>query len=267
MLQSKQRLLELNANLAETLTDKGITATADETTTSLINKVADITSGDDSVLRGLIQRDLTEIIIPDGVTSIGNYAFGYCSNLTSIILPDSITSVGQQAFENCSKLSSIILPIGVTSIGVAAFRYCRVLTSIRVPSSLTSIASNAFQSCSALTTINLPSSLTSIASSAFRGCSALTTINLPSSLIGFGSSVFYDCPALKEVTLGDEFNCNNVDLSASELIERETIVDCFNALADRTGQTAYKLTIGATNLAKLTEEDILIATNKNWTLA
>ena len=80
MLQSKQRLLELNAKLAEMLTSKGVTATADETTTALVNKVADITdSGDDSILRGLIQRDLTEITIPNGVTSIGKYAC--CSSL------------------------------------------------------------------------------------------------------------------------------------------------------------------------------------------
>ena len=65
----------------------------------------------------------------------------------------------------------------------------------------------------------------------------------------------------------DNFNCKNVNLSMSSKYTRETILQWLNALADRTGQTAYKLTIGATNLAKLTEEDILIATNKNWTLA
>lgn len=221
MIQSKQRLLELNSKLAETLTNKGVTATADETTTSLINKVADITSGDDSVLRGLIQRDLTEIIIPDGVTSIGDYAFANCEKLTRIILPDSITSVGLQAFEKCRNLSSIIIPIGVTSIGFATFRYCWDLMNITIPSSVTSIGQGAFQSCS----------------------------------------------SLSNVIIGNGFNANNLNLSESTLYTRETILQWLNALADRTGQTAYKLTIGATNLAKLTEEDILIATNKNWTLA
>lgn len=221
MLQSKQRLLELNANLAEMLTSKGVTATADETTTSLINKVADITSGDDSVLRGLIQRDLTEIIIPDGVTSIGNYAFANCEKLTRIILPDSITSVGPQAFENCKKLEYVKLSNNTRNIGFATFRYCRNLSKINLPNSLTSINTNSF----------------------------------------------YSCVSLLEVEIEKDFNCNNLNLSESTLYTRETIVSWLNALADRTGQTAYKLTIGATNLAKLTEEDILIATNKNWTLA
>ena len=102
---------------------------------------------------------------------------------------------------------------------------------------------------------------------AFSGCSSLTTINLPSSVTSINSNSFGACSSLKYVTLGDNFNCNNIDLSASTLYTRETILQWLNALADRTGQTAYKLTIGATNLAKLTEEDILIATNKNWTLA
>ena len=221
MLQSKARLLELNSKLAKTLTSKGLAATADETTTSLINKVADITSRDDTLLRALIQRDLTEIIIPDGVTSIGDYAFDYCINLTSIILPDSITSVGRQAFENCRNLSSIIIPTGVTSIGFASFRYCYFLTSITIPSSVTSIDKTAFQSCS----------------------------------------------SLSNVIIGNGFNANNLNLSASTLYTRETIVSWLNAFADRTGHTAYTLTIGAENLAKLTEQDILIATNKNWTLA
>lgn len=221
MLQSKQRLLELNAKLAEMLTSKGVTATADETTTSLINKVADITSGDDSVLRGLIQRDLTEIIIPDGVTSIGNYAFANCEKLTRIILPDSITSVGPQAFENCKKLEYVKLSNNTRNIGFATFRYCRNLSKINLPNSLTSINTNSF----------------------------------------------YSCVSLLEVEIEKDFNCNNLNLSESTLYTRETIVSWLNALADRTGQTAYKLTIGATNLAKLTEEDILIATNKNWTLA
>ena len=103
--------------------------------------------------------------------------------------------------------------------------------------------------------------------SAFANCSSLTTINLPSSLVSVSGNIFTYSQSLKEVTFDDNFNCNNLILSSSTLYTRETILQWLNALADRTGQTAYKLTIGAKNLAKLTEEDILIATNKNWTLA
>lgn len=102
---------------------------------------------------------------------------------------------------------------------------------------------------------------------AFSGCSSLTTVNLPSGVTSIGIQAFDSCRSLKDVTFGNNFNCNNLNLSASTLYTREIILQWLNALSDRTGDTAYKLTIGATNLAKLTEEDILIATNKNWTLA
>ena len=126
---------------------------------------------------------------------------------------------------------------------------------------------SAFANCSSLTTIKLPDSVTSIDRDAFANCSSLTTINLPSSLVSVSGNIFTYSQSLKEVTFDDNFNCNNLILSSSTLYTRETILQWLNALADRTGQTAYKLTIGAKNLAKLTEEDILIATNKNWTLA
>lgn len=244
MLQSKARLLELNAKLAETLTGKGVTATADETTTALVNKVADITSGDDSVLRGLIQRDLTEIVIPEGTTKIGNFAFSNYPILKNIILSDTVNSIGSSAFYYDNNLKSITLSKNLIVIGDRAFRDCRSLTEINIISKIAKISDYAFQ-----------------------GCVSLEKINLPQTLSVISGTAFINCKKLQFVTLGDGFNANNLDLSTSTLYTRETILQWLNALADRTGQKANKLSIGATNLAKLTEEDILIATNKNWTLA
>ena len=170
-------------------------------------------------------------------------------------------------FFGCTSLTTVNLPSSLTSIGTSAFQSCASLTTVNLPDSITSIGGSAFRNCSSLTSVNLPDGITSIGSYVFRDCSSLTKINLPSSLTSIGSAFYNDTTNLTEVTLGDNFNCNNLNLSSSTLYTRETILQWLNALADRTGQTAYKLTIGATNLAKLTEEDILIATNKNWTLA
>lgn len=148
-----------------------------------------------------------------------------------------------------------------------AFQSCSNLTSITIPDSLTVISNGAFSGCSNLTTINIPNGVTTIEPWAFNSCLSLTTINIPNSVTFIGVMAFYACYSLVYVAFDDGFNCNGLDLSSSTKYSRETIVSWLNALADRTGQTAYKLTIGATNLAKLTEEDILIATNKNWTLA
>ena len=170
-------------------------------------------------------------------------------------------------FKTCVSLTTVKLPDGLTSIGTNIFCDCSSLTTVNLPSTLTSIGQWAFQNCSLLTTVKLPDGLISIGYQTFFNCFSLTTVNLPSTLISIGQNIFLNCQSLKNVTLGDNFNCSNLNLSFSSQYARETILQWLNALADRTGQTAYILIIGAKNLAKLTEQDILIATNKNWTLA
>ena len=113
-------------------------------------------------------------IIPEGVTSIGNYAFSRCSGLTSITIPEGVTSIGYRAFYNCSGLTSISIPEGVTSIGYSAFSGCSGLTSINIPNSVTSIGWAAFSGCSGLTSISIPKGVTSIESFAFYDCDDLT---------------------------------------------------------------------------------------------
>ena len=268
MLQSKARLLELNAKLANTLTSKGVTANADETTTSLINKVSDISSGgDDSILASLIDRSIKSVVIPDSTTRIGIYAFDNCRSLTSVTIPNSVTSIDNNAFQYCTSLTSITIPDSVTSIGTNAFNNCTSLTSITIPDSVTSIGTYAFSDCTSLTSVTIPDSVTHIGGYAFNKCTSLTSVTIPNSIKSISTYAFSSCSSLENVTLGDDFNVNNLNLSSSNLYTRETILQWLNALADRTGQTAYKLTIGATNLKKLTEEDIAIATAKNWTLS
>ncbi len=115
-------------------------------------------------------------IIPNSVTSIGNFAFCYCWGLTSIIIPNSVTAIGKCAFEGCIGLTSVDIANSVTSIGRYAFYNCESLTSINIPNSVTSIGDNAFYWCSGLTSIVIPNSVTSIGNEAFKNCWVLTDV-------------------------------------------------------------------------------------------
>jgi len=125
-----------------------------------------------SSLRGIIKS----VILEDGITTIGSYAFSSCSGLTSVTIPNSVTSIGDGAFSNCRRLASVTIPNSVTSIGTDAFYNCSGLTSVTIPNSVTSIRNSAFYNCSGLTSVVIGSGVTSIGSSAFKETNLKKTI-------------------------------------------------------------------------------------------
>ena len=135
-------------------------------------------------------KEVTDLVVPSSVTSIGSYAFYGCSGLTSVTIPSSVTSIGSSAFSNCSGWTSVSIPSSVMSIGSDAFSGCSnvkelkyedgctkalrtyltSITSVSIPKSVKEISSYAFYSCSSLTSVSIPSSVTSIESYAFAYC-------------------------------------------------------------------------------------------------
>ena len=140
------------------------------------------------------------VVVREGVTSIGEYAFWKCSGLTSVTFPEGLTSIEEFAFCECSGLTSVVLPAGLTSIGGSAFWKCSGLTSVTFPEGLTSIGASAFSRCSGLTSVVLPAGLTSIGESAFYECTGLTSVTFPEGLASIGMSSFSDCTGLTSVT-------------------------------------------------------------------
>ena len=143
------------------------------------------------------------VVIPDSVTSIGDFAFDGCTGLTSITIPDSVTSIGDGAFSYCTGLTSITIPDSVTSIDDGAFAGCTGLTSITIPGSVTSIDDYTFLSCRSLTGVILPDSVTNIGEYAFSDCTGLTSITIPDSVTSIGEWTFYNCTDLTSITIGN----------------------------------------------------------------
>ena len=138
-----------------------------------------------------------DLIIPDSVTSIGDYSFYECSGLTSITIPDSVTSIGNYAFKGCSGLADVTIPNTVTSISSSVFYNCTGLTSITIPDSVTSIDNSAFYGCTGLTSIIIPDSVTSIDEDAFKNCYRLvevynkSTLSITAGSYSYGYVAYY----------------------------------------------------------------------------
>lgn len=119
-------------------------------------------------------NEITDLIIPDGVSSISRHAFYNAKSITSVKIPDSVTAIEGSAFAYCSKLESVYLSQNVSYIELEAFFYCENLAAITIPSSVTYISAQAFYNCSSLPSIVIPDSVTSIGGGAFGGCDKLT---------------------------------------------------------------------------------------------
>lgn len=197
-----------------------------------------------------------EVVLPDGIAAIKNYAFYSLKSLTSITIPDSVTSIGESAFRECTGLTSITIGDGVTSIGSHAFYRCTGLsfvdisgldawcridfddfyatplrygaalyvngvkpTEVILPDGLTAIKDFAFDKLKSLTSITIPDSVTSIGYCAFQNCTGLTSITMQDSVTSIGDAAFSGCTSLTSVTILDSVTSIGVEafLGCTEL--------------------------------------------------
>ena len=162
-----------------------------------------------------------DVVVPEGVTSIGNEAFYECSSLTSVTIPDGVMSIEDDAFRYCENLTSVTISDSVTSIGDRAFSSCSSLSSVTIPDSVTSIGDGAFSGCDdladdsglviirnvlhhckeSMTSVTIPDGVTSIGDSAFEECRNLKDVTIPDSVTSIGNFAFRECRSLRSVTI------------------------------------------------------------------
>ena len=121
---------------------------------------------------------MKDLVIPNSVTSIGNWAFVDCSSLTSVTIPNSVTSIGNWAFVDCSSLTS-----PVYNAHCFAYMPTSYSGAYAIPEGIKQIAGGAFEDCSSLTSVTIPNSVTSIGGWAFSDCSSLTSVTINSDAI------------------------------------------------------------------------------------
>ncbi len=148
-------------------------------------------------------KDIKHLVIEDGVTSIGKYAFCACESIQDVTMPTSLVNIGNLAFWSCSSISRIKIPDGVTHIGSQAFLQCKNLIRADVADSVTTIGDGAFSDCSQLYVVNIPQNLITLASGIFSDCTALEHIAIPNGITTISQLAFAGCSNLKSVNIPD----------------------------------------------------------------
>ncbi len=140
------------------------------------------------------------VVIPEGILTIGDFAFGCRYAQEQIVLPGTLRRIGNSSFAGRSSLRSINLPAGLTEIGERAFEYCSKLEGLTLPDSIAAMGSHAFYQ-SGLKEVVIPGSITRIPDSAFETCQALEQVQLPENLLEIGNRAFASCKVLSGIDL------------------------------------------------------------------
>lgn len=151
----------------------------------------------------LNDEEITELVIPDEVTEVGDYSFYQYNKLTSLKIGPNVKKIGNSAFYYCYGLTELTIPDNVTELGAEAFASCRGLTSVTIGKGLESIASGAFSGCQGLTALVIPDNIKTIESNAFANCRVLAEVTLGKGVEEIQNAAFQSCSKITKVNAAD----------------------------------------------------------------
>ena len=187
----------------------------------------------DNTLMFFASTGITEYVIPEGVTVIGDYVFAKATALTSVTISEGVTTIGKYAFNGCTALKKVDMPNSVTTIDNYAFYNCTKLSEVPLSANLTKIGTRAFYNCIALTSLHLPDSVTSVGAEAFMNCEKVITASLGRGITTIPDYMFYGCTALTRVNmLGDVTRIGNTAFAKCENMARITIPSTVTYIGD-----------------------------------
>ena len=165
------------------------------------SKSGDLVVALDERFAAKLSNKLTSVTLPEGLHTIGDYAFYNCAALTTVNFPSTLRTIGYQAFTG-SGITSVTLPEGLTSIGGFAFYGCKI-SEVTIPSTVIELGHNAFGKCSALNSITFAEgfSLTSLPVGFAADCPSLIEVQLPPTLTVIGDKAFHNATSLQSIDL------------------------------------------------------------------
>ena len=226
-------------------------------------------------------EEVTDLVIPEGVNSIGDYAFDYCTALTSVTIPDGVTTIGTKAFRGCESLKNVIIPSSITTIGGNAFIWCFNLEAVHI-SDLAAwcgisfywtanplyYGAHLFLNGNEVTDLVIPEGVASIGDGAFRGCSSLISVTIPNSINNIGEYAFSGCRGLtnviSQIEEPFEFLDNVFEMYYDEPYERYFI--SATLYVPKGCKERYESTAGWKRFSKIIEDDYhpFLKEGKTW---
>lgn len=210
------------------------------------------------------------VVVTQGVTNVGNFAFFALKQLTSVTLPNSVSKIGGWAFYGCERLQLLDLGTGVQEIGRSAFEQCYALTGVRLPDSLHTLRYQAFYRCEGLVSITIPAGVTTFEAATFAYCTGLQNAKVLAAVTELPRRTFYGCealvtvslaPAITEVGINAYYDCEQLKETTNDAVEGDVSVSNSSTVKTENGSVTTQNSYTQTGNSTITSQTVTTEDN------